>query len=82
MFNRKSIIMSSAFVREDEEQWLHEVAPSLNALLLYLRRENGGIPVHEKKTYFSNKQGRDVYEMSNGLAYAKNDDSKWYIIFD
>ena len=37
--------MSQAFVRESEEQWLHDVGPSLSALLIYLTRENNGIRV-------------------------------------
>ena len=38
--------MSQAFVRESDEQWLHDVAPTLNALLVYLSRENNGIRVY------------------------------------
>jgi hypothetical protein len=41
--------MSQAFVRESEEQWLHEVAPTVNALIVYLTRENNGVRVYEKK---------------------------------
>lgn len=74
--------MSSAFVRESDEQKLNEVAPNLGALQVYLRRENGGMPVHEQKSYYSEKHGRDVFEMSDGLTYAKDDNSKWYIILD
>lgn len=74
--------MSSAFVREGDEQKLNEVAPTLNALLVYLRRENGGMTVRELKSYYSEKHAREVHEMSDGLTYAKDDDSKWYIILD
>src|SRR6476619_3633652 len=41
--------MSQAFVRESEEQWLHEVSPTLPALIVYLTRENNGVRVYEKK---------------------------------
>ena len=41
--------MSQAFVRESDEQWLHDVAPTLNALVVFLTRENNGIRVYEKK---------------------------------
>ncbi|HWZ14767.1 MAG TPA: hypothetical protein VNW95_05970 [Mucilaginibacter sp.] len=75
-------MMSSAFVRENEEQRLNEVAPSLDALKMYLRRENGGVRVYETKSWYSQKHGRDVYEMSDGLTYAKDDDSRWFIILD
>lgn len=74
--------MSSAFVREGDEQKLNEVAPTLSALKFYLRRENGGMPVHEIKTWYNEKYARDVHEMSDGLIYAKNDESKWFIILD
>lgn len=74
--------MSSAFVKESDEQKLNEVAPTLSALQFYLRRENGGMPIHELKTWYSEKYGRDVHEMSDGLGYAKNDESKWFIVLD
>ncbi|MGN6163915.1 MAG: hypothetical protein ACTHOF_05170 [Flavisolibacter sp.] len=70
--------MSQAFVRESDEQWLHEVQPTLNALIVYLTRENNGIRVYEQKT-FINKEGVEVHSMSNGLNYAKDKDGKWVI---
>jgi len=72
--------MSQAFVRESEEQWLHEVAPTVNALIVYLTRENNGIRVYEKKSYLHPKLKKEVIEMSNGLAYAKDDEGKWYVV--
>lgn len=74
--------MSSAFVKEGDVQKLNEVAPTLYDLQVYLRRENGGVPIREIKLWFSEKYGRDVYEMSDGLIYALNDESKWFIILD
>ena len=71
--------MSQAFVRESEEQWLHDVGPSLSALLIYLTRENNGIRVYEKSSQFSRKYDREVYLMSNGFTYTKDDEGKWYI---
>jgi hypothetical protein len=71
--------MSQAFVRESEEQWLHEVPPTLQALVVYLTRENNGIRVYEKKCYPHPAHGRDVHSMSNGLSYAKDGDGRWYI---
>jgi hypothetical protein len=35
--------------------------------------------VYEKKN-FVDKSGKEIYEMSNGLAYAKDDNSKWYVV--
>lgn len=72
--------MSQAFVREAEEQSLHEVAPTLNALIVYLTRENNGVRVYEQKTYVNPKDQREVHEMSNGLSYAKDDEYRWYVV--
>ena len=72
--------MSSAFVRESEEQWLHEVAPTMNALIVYLTRENNGVRVYEQKILINPKDQREVHQMSNGLSYAKDDDGKWYVV--
>lgn len=71
--------MSSAFVKENDEQWLHEIQPTLNALIVYLTRENNGIRVYEQKT-FMNKDRREVHVMSNGLSYAKDDENKWFVV--
>lgn len=69
--------MSQAFVKESEEQWLHEVGPSLHALILYLSRENNGIRVYEQRSAMV--KGREVHYMSNGLAYAKDPAGAWEI---
>ncbi|MEO8414940.1 MAG: hypothetical protein ABI472_14830 [Ginsengibacter sp.] len=39
--------MSHAFIREIEEQMLHEVTPALQALMVYLAKENNGISLYE-----------------------------------
>lgn len=70
--------MSQAFVKESDEQWLHDVPPTLNALINYLTRENNGIRVYEKKGYFS-KDGLEVHQMSNGLEYVVDKDRKWNV---
>ena len=72
--------MSQAFVKESEEQWLHEVPPTINALIVYLTRENNGIRVYEKKSFIDKKSGKQVHEMSNGLVYGKDHESKWYVL--
>lgn len=72
--------MSSAFVKENEEQWLHEVAPTLNALIVYLTRENNGIRVYEQKVTYDPETGKEVHVMSNGLSYSKDDEGKWYVV--
>lgn len=72
--------MSSAFVKEKEEQWLHDVQPSIEALIAYLSAENNGIRVNIKKSYFNPTNAKEYFEMSNGLTYAKDVQSKWYVI--
>ncbi|MEB0260252.1 MULTISPECIES: hypothetical protein [unclassified Mucilaginibacter] len=74
--------MSSAFVKEGEARWLHEIDPPMKALLVFLQHENGGMRIYERKNYYNATEGRDVYQMSDGLSYAKNDESKWYIVWD
>jgi len=72
--------MSQAFVKENDEQWLHEVAPTLPALIVYLTRENNGIRVYEQKNYVDTATGREIHAMSNGMLYAKDKDGKWEIV--
>lgn len=71
--------MSSAFVKEAEEQWLHEIPPTLNALIVYLTRQNNGVRVYEKKHFNVPGSNMEVFEMSNGLNYTKKDD-RWVIV--
>lgn len=71
--------MSSAFVRESEEQWLHDIQPTLNALIVYLTRENNGIRVYVQKNYLDPKSEKEVYVMSNGLSYSVRND-QWRIV--
>ena len=71
--------MSQAFVRESEEQWLHDVSPTVNALIVYLTRENNGVRVYEQKNYIDTKTGKETHEMSNGMKYSKDSDGKWML---
>ena len=72
--------MSSAFVQENEDQWLHAVAPTLYALIVYLTRENNGVRIYERKNLFDPKLQRTVHMMSNGGNYTKDDEGKWYMV--
>ncbi|MBD1394800.1 hypothetical protein [Mucilaginibacter glaciei] len=74
--------MSSAFVKEGDAQWLHEIGPAMNALIAFLQRENGGMRIYERKNYFNPAEDRDVHQMSDGLSYAKSDEGTWYIVWD
>ena len=71
--------MSQAFVRESDDQWLNEVPPTLNALINFLTRENNGVRVYEQKA-FTDKNGREIHVMSNGLSYAKDDKGVWSVV--
>jgi hypothetical protein len=75
----KHLHMSHAFVRESDEQWLHDIPPTLGALVNYLTRENNGIRVYEKRTFADPKTAKEVHEMSNGLSYSIDQDGRWYI---
>ena len=70
--------MSRAFMKESDDQWLHDVAPTMSALLTFLTRENNGIRVYEEKRSIDSN-GREVYDMSNGLTYTKDDEGKWRV---
>lgn len=73
--------MSQAFVKEEDGQWLHDLPPTMNALINYLTRENNGVRVYEQKMFFHPKEKREVHQMSNGLLYTKDDKGKWYIVW-
>lgn len=70
--------MSQAFVKEEDGQWLHDLPPTLPALINYLTRDNNGVRVYEIKTSFR-KDGKELHQMSNGLNYFVNDTSQWEI---
>ena len=71
--------MSRAFMKESDDQWLHDVAPTMSALLAYLTRENNGIRVYEEKRSIDSK-GQEIFEMSNGLSYMKDQEGKWRVV--
>ncbi len=70
--------MSRAFMKEGDAQWLSDVDPTLHALLIFLARENNGIRVVEEKRTLD-EHGREVYHMSNGLSYVRNDEGRWSV---
>jgi hypothetical protein len=72
--------MSQAFVKENDEMMLQDVPPSITALMMHLSRENNGIRIYEKHLVKDKENNRDVHVMSNGLSYAKDENSKWYVI--
>lgn len=71
--------MSQAFMRETDGQWLSDISPTLQALVVYLTRENNGIRVHEKNVS-EDPAGRQLHAMSNGLVYAKDVQGRWEVV--
>lgn len=71
--------MSRAFVKEEDDQWLSDIAPTMNALINFLSRENNGIRAYEQRS-FVNENGREVHVMNNGLSYMVDDQGKWTIV--
>ena len=65
-------------MKEGDDQWLSDIAPTMSALLVYLTKENNDIRVVEEEQIID-KKGREVYFMSNGLAYVKDDDGRWSV---
>ena len=72
--------MSRGFVKEYEDQWLNEIAPTMSALIRFLTIESNGVHIYEKRNYPDPTDGRKIHEMSNGLSYSLDDQGKWYII--
>ncbi len=66
-------------MKEGDEQWLSDIAPTMSALLVFLSRENNGIRVYEEKKTID-AEGREVFHMSNGLSYAKDVEGKWTVV--
>ena len=72
--------MSQAFVKEnDDNGLLHQVEPTLPALIKYLQAENNGRRVFVVKT--ENRNGVDVSVMSNGFSYFVNKNNEWEMLF-
>jgi hypothetical protein len=72
--------MSQAFVKEGEGRWLHDISPTLNALINYLSNENNGIRIYEKETFINKANGKEVHLMSNGLSYSIGEDGRWFML--
>jgi hypothetical protein len=70
--------MSQAFVKEEDAHWLHDIPPTLPALINYLTRENNGVRVYQIRTSIR-KDGKEQHHMSNGLIYFVNESRQWAI---
>ena len=68
--------MSQAFVKEnDDNGMLHQVDPTLPALINYLRSQNSGKGIHLERR--DKKNDTDIAVMSNGFSYFINKDKQW-----
>lgn len=70
--------MSRAFIREGDDQWLEDIAPTMSALISFLTRENNGIRVYETGIH-KRDDGSEIVTMSNGLSYSKST-GRWKVI--
>lgn len=70
--------MSRAFIKEGDDQWLEDIAPTMSALISFLTRENNGIRVYETGTH-KRDDGSEIVTMSNGLSYSKST-GRWKVI--
>lgn len=70
--------MSQAFVKEEDDQWLHEIPGTVTALINFLSRENNGIRIYEVRTHINN--GIEIHVMSNGMEYQKDSDGRWQVV--
>lgn len=73
--------MSSAFLKEGDDTWLHDISPTVTALLNYLTRENSGLPITERDNYYDEQLKTRVYKMSDGFSYIIHD-RKWLALED
>jgi len=71
--------VSSAFVKESDEQWLQDISPTLPALINYLTRENNGIRVYEQSSRTDSSTGKTIHNMSNGMSYSIDNNNSWFI---
>lgn len=69
-------------MKEGDAMWLRDIDPTMNALIVFLTRENNGIRVYEKRNYYDGNFGNDVHEMSDGLSYTKDKDGRWMVVKD
>ncbi len=60
--------MSSAFVKEADDMWLHEILPTIEVLKNYLTKENSGLNIFEKEEYFDDNLKSIVHKMSDGFS--------------
>jgi hypothetical protein len=72
--------MSQAFVKEnDDNGLLHQIEPTVPALIKYLQAENNSRLVTVVRQEI--KAEVNIWKMSNGFSYFINKDNNWEMIF-
>lgn len=79
IYSTRLKLMSQAFIREGDDQWLSDIDPTMNALINFLTRENNGIRVYEKEAK-KDSAGNPIHLMSNGMTYTKDEKGRWMVI--
>lgn len=68
--------MSQAFVKEnDDNGLLHQIKPTIPALINYIKSENNNSSVYVQKIL--RIEGVDIVYVSNGFQYFVNPDNNW-----
>ncbi|MEO7264254.1 MAG: hypothetical protein ABIW38_05045 [Ferruginibacter sp.] len=71
--------MSQAFVKEEDEHWLNDVAPTMQAFVNYHTRQNNGIRVYEIRSHIH--PGNVMYCIIRATAWSMvNSEGKWEFI--
>ncbi|MDQ2863889.1 MAG: hypothetical protein M3R50_09630 [Bacteroidota bacterium] len=55
---------------------MHEIAPTIHVLIIYLTKENNGVKVYEQNNYPDAKSGKIIHVMGNWLSYVTDEESK------
>lgn len=72
--------MNKGFTKQHESPGLHEVPPTLNALVNHLTSLSNVYKVYQKGSFKDPDTGREVHEMSNGRLYIVNDKRQWVVV--
>lgn len=72
--------MSQVVINETKDQLLHDLPPTLQALTVFLTKQNKGLRIYELMNYVNIEKGKAIHVMSDGLCYCTDAEDKWYIL--
>jgi hypothetical protein len=72
--------MNKAYTTQRGGLGLHEIPPTLNALVNHLTGESESYKIFQRGSFKDPDSGKEVHEMSNGQLYTVNDDRKWIMV--